>query len=162
MDGACHDEARQREVGLVVMRVMATVAAIAAAMSVSLVAQEKKIPKDSIRVTVPGCTKGYVFTAGPKTEDQVGRSDVPEGIHLRMNGPKKLIAEIRAHEGQMIQVTGLMKKGQYNQQGIAIGGGVRVIPGTGGPVGNRPAVGTEAVSYIDVESWQPAPGSCLG
>ena len=142
------------------MKVIAMVAAIAAAMSVSLLAQEKKVPKDSFRVTVPGCTKGMVFTAGPRTEDQVGRLDVPEGIHLRMNGPKKLIAEIRAHQGQMIQVTGLMKKGQYNQQGVAIGGGVRVIPGTGGAVGSRPPVGTEGVNYIDVESWQPAPGSC--
>jgi hypothetical protein len=79
-----------------------------------------------------------------------------------MNGPKKLVTEIRAHEGQMIQITGLMKKGQYNQQGVSIGGGVRVIPGTGGPVGSRPIVGTEAVNYIDVESWQPAPGSCPG
>src|SRR5678816_824916 len=100
------------------MKVLAIVAAIALGMSTALVAQEKKIPKDSIRVTVPGCTKGYVFTAGPRTEDQPGRLDVPAGIHLRMNGPKKVIAEIRAHEGQMIQVTGLMKKGQYNQQGI--------------------------------------------
>jgi hypothetical protein len=144
------------------MKVMATVAAIAAVMSVSLVAQEKKIPKDSIRVTVPGCTKGMVFTAGPRTEDQPGRLDVPEGIHLRMNGPKQLIGEIRAHEGQMIQITGLMKKGQYNQQGIPIGGGVRIVPGIAGAVGNRPVVGTEGVNYIDVESWQPAPGSCPG
>jgi hypothetical protein len=136
------------------------VVATALALSAPLVAQEKKIPKDSIRVTVPGCTKGMVFTAGPRTEDQVGRQDVPEGIHLRMNGPKKVITDIRAHEGQMIQITGLMKKGQYNQQGFPIGGGVRVIPGTGGPVGNRPTVGTEAVNYIDVESWQPAAGSC--
>ena len=75
------------------MKVMATVTAITLAMSAPLVAQEKKIPKDSFRVTVPGCTKGYVFTAGPRTEDQPGRLDVPEGIHLRLNGPKKLIAE---------------------------------------------------------------------
>ena len=144
------------------MKSMMVVVATTLALSAPLSAQEKKVPKDSFRVTVPGCTKGYVFTAGPRTEDQPGRLDVPEGIHLRMNGPKKLIADIRAHEGQMIQITGLMKKGQYNQQGIAIGGGVRVIPGTGGPVGNRPTVGTEAVNYIDVESWQPAPGSCPG
>jgi hypothetical protein len=143
------------------MKVTATMTAIAVMMSVSLVAQEKKVPKDSFRVTVPGCTKGMVFTAGPRTEDQPGRLDVPEGIHLRMNGPKKLIAEIRAHEGQMIQITGLMKKGQYNQ-GFPIGGGVRVIPGTGGAAGSRPTVGTESVSYIDVESWQPAPGTCPG
>jgi len=144
------------------MKSMMVVVATTLALSAPLSAQEKKVPKDSFRVTVPGCTKGMVFTAGPRTEDQPGRLDVPEGIHLRMNGPKKMIAEIRAHEGQMIQITGLMKKGQYNQQGIGIGGGVRVIPGTGGPVGNRPTVGTEAVNYIDVESWQPAPGSCPG
>ena len=144
------------------MKSMMVIAATTLALSAQLSAQEKKIPKDSMRVTVPGCTKGQVFTAGPRTEDQPGRLDIPEGIHLRMNGPKKVIADIRAHEGQMIQVTGLMKKGQYNQQGIPIGGGVRVIPGTGGPVGSRPTVGTEAVNYIDVESWQPAPGSCPG
>jgi hypothetical protein len=142
------------------MKVLATFAAIALGMSATLVAQEKKIPKDSIRVTVPGCTKGYVFTAGPRTEDQPGRLDVPEGIHLRMNGPKKLLSEIKVHEGEMIQITGLMKKGQYNQQGVSLGGGIRVVPGTGGPAGNRPAVGTESVNYIDVESWQPAPGGC--
>ena len=139
-------------------RTFALVAAVLA-MTAALTAQEKKIPKDSIRVTVPGCIKGYVFTAGPRTEDQPGRLDIPEGIHLRMNGPKKLLNEIRAHEGQMIQITGLMKKGQTNQQGVAVGGGIRVVPGTGAG-GGRPYVGTEAVNYIDVESWQPAPGSC--
>jgi hypothetical protein len=144
------------------MKFTMVVAATMLALGATLVAQEKKIPKDSIRVTVPGCTKGYVFTAGPRTEDQPGRLDIPEGIHLRMNGPKKLLNDIRAHEGQMIQVTGLMKKGQYNQQGVAIGGGIRVIPGTGGPAGSRPYVGTETVNYIDVESWQLAPGSCPG
>jgi len=37
---------------------------------------------------------------------------------------------------------------------------VRVIPGAGGAVGSRPTVGT--INYIDVESWQPAPGTCPG
>jgi len=144
------------------MKVTMVIAALTLAMSTALAAQEKKVPKDSVRVTVPGCTKGLIFTAGPRTEDQPGRQGVPEGIHLRMTGPKSVIADVRAHEGQMIQITGLMKKGQYSQQGFPIGGGVRVIPGGGGAVGNRPAVGTETVSYIDVESWQPAPGSCPG
>ena len=144
------------------MKAMATVAAITVAMSISLAAQEKKIPKDSFRVTVPGCTKGMVFTAGPRTEDQPGRLDVPEGIHLRMNGPKKLIGEIRAHEGQMIQITGLMKKGQYNETGIPVGGGVRVTPGAGGVSVGRPSPSVGGVNYIDIESWQPAAGNCPG
>src|SRR5712691_3351880 len=144
------------------MRIIAVIAVISAVSSGALLAQEaKKVPKDSVRVTVPGCTKGYIFTAGPKTEDQVGRSEIPEGMHLRMNGKKNLISEIRAHEGQMIQITGLMKKGQYNE-GINVGGGVRITPGIGNAPGSRPVYENAPVNYIDVESWQPAAGNCPG
>ncbi len=142
------------------MRITIAAAVAVLALTASLVAQEKPVPKDSMRVTVPGCTKGYVFTAGPRTEDQVGRSDIPEGMHLRMNGKKNVISEIRAHEGEMIQITGLMKKGQYNGTGINVGGGVRITPGTSGVSVGRPAYENASVNYIDVESWQPAAGSC--
>jgi hypothetical protein len=147
------------------MRLITTLCLVVAIASV-VQAQEKKVPKDSMRVTVNGCTKGNVFTAGPRTEDQVGRADIPEGIHLRMNAPKKLMTEIKAHEGQMVKVTGLMKKGQYNEQGIPVGGGVRVTPGYGNggvSVGaGRPSPYVGSANYIDVESWQPAEGSCPG
>jgi hypothetical protein len=69
-----------------------------------------------------------------------------------------VIAEIKAHEGSMVGITGLMKKGQY-APGVAIGGGVRISPGssgTGGLVGNP---GGDQI-YIDVEGWRPVPGSC--
>jgi hypothetical protein len=144
---------------------MKNTAALLVALAVSagpLLAQEKPVPKDSTRVTVPGCTKGSVFTAGPRTEDQVGRSGIPEGMHLRMNAPKKVMAEIKAHEGQMIQITGLMKKGQYNQTGIPVGGGVRVTPGIGSVSAGRPSPEVGGVNYIDVESWQPTAGNCPG
>jgi hypothetical protein len=145
------------------MRIIAVIAVISAVSSGALLAQEeKKVPKDSVRVTVPGCTKGYVFTAGPRTEDQVGRSEIPEGMHLRMNGKKDLISQIRVHEGQMIQITGLMKKGQYNTTGINVGGGVRITPGIGNTPGSRPSYENAPTNYIDVESWQPAAGNCPG
>src|SRR5882672_442829 len=97
--------------------------AVVALSVASLAAQEKPVPKDSMRVTVSGCTRGAVFTAGPRTEDQIGRADIPEGMHLRMNGQKKVMTDIKTHEGQTVRITGLMKKGQYNQQGIPVGGG---------------------------------------
>ena len=123
-------------------------------------AQETKpVPKDSVRVSIPGCTKGYIFTVGHRTADQPGSVDMPEGIHLRMNGPKKMIAEIKAHEGSMIEITGLMKKGQYGQDGVGIGGGVRVMPGTTSP-GGRPSYSTAGQNFIDVEGWRIALGSC--
>ncbi len=80
-----------------------TVIIAAAVLSGTLAAQESKpVPKDSVRISIPGCTKGYIFTAGRRTVDEPGSVSVPEGMHFRMNGPKKLLAEIKAEEGSMI------------------------------------------------------------
>src|SRR5512140_1289850 len=95
--------------------------AVVVGVTASFAAQEqKKVPKDSVRVTLPGCTRGYIFTAAPRTEEHPGSVDVPPGMHFRMNGPKKLINEIKAHEGTMIELTGIIKKGQYGPPGIGL------------------------------------------
>ena len=97
-------------------------------------AQEtKRVPKDSVRVMVPGCSKGYVFTAGRAAEDQPGGTAVAEGTHLRMNAPKRTMAELKGQEGSRVEITGLIKRGQVGQEGIAIGRGVRILPGNPGP-----------------------------
>jgi len=116
------------------------------------------VPKDSVRVAIPGCTKGYVFTAGRRTADQPGSADITEGMHLRMNGPKKMMTEIKAHEGSMIEITGLMKKGQYTP-GVGIGGGVRIAPGSAPAGGMSPGLMASQI-VIDVEGWRPAVGDC--
>ena len=115
---------------LVVAAAVLTTAVLA--LSLPLGAQDvKPVPKDSVRVSIPGCSKGYMFTAGPPSEDQ-GATAVPEGMHLRMNGPKKLSAEIKAQEGSRIEITGLIKRGQDAQMGVALGRGVRIGPGPSG------------------------------
>jgi hypothetical protein len=142
------------------MRTTTVIIAAVAVLGGRLVAQERKpVPKDSVRVSIPGCTKGYIFTAGRRTQDEPGSVNVPEGMHFRMNGPKKMMAEIKAQEGSMIEVTGVMKKGQYKPDGVGIGGGVRVAPGpdfTGGSLGSPVA----SQISIDVEGWRPVVGSC--
>jgi hypothetical protein len=127
----------------------------------SIRAQETKpVPKNSVRVFVPGCSKGYVFTAGRRTEDSPGGSAVPEGMHLRMNGPKVMMAEIKAQEGSRIEITGLMKKGQFEPGGIGIGGGVRISPGPPqSGSGTMPSPGVSQ-AMIDVEGWRVVPGDC--
>ena len=142
------------------MRTIVLAVAVAV-LSGPLVAQEKKpVPKDSARVSIPGCTKGQIFTAGPRTEHEPGSVDVPEGMHMRMNGPKKMMAEIKAHEGSMIEITGLMKKGQYGPPGVAIGGGVRIMPGPS-PTGGSVSAGSNVnQAFIDVEGWRQIEGEC--
>ncbi|HWW86647.1 MAG TPA: hypothetical protein VNZ26_23795 [Vicinamibacterales bacterium] len=143
---------------------IATIGVIAASGSLSLpvAGQEKEkkpVPKDSVRVAIPGCTKGYMFTAGPRTLDEPGNFEIPEGMHLRMNAPKKLMAEIKGQEGSMIEITGVMKKGQY-KEGINIGSGIRISPGPAPNSGTMMGAPVTYTPLIDVEGWRPSTGFC--
>jgi len=135
-----------------------------AVLSGGAAAQElKPVPRDSIRVAIPGCTRGVLLVAGTPAEDRPAGSAVPEGTRLRMNGPKKLMAEIKGHEGSRIEITGLIKRGQVRGDGVPIGGGVRVGGGFGGPAAGTgrglPAPAGDQV-MIDVEGWRSLPGDC--
>jgi hypothetical protein len=143
------------------MRTTIVVTAMIAALNGALAAQESKpVPSDSLRVFVPGCAKGSNFTAGPRTVETPGSLEITEGMHLRMNGPKKVMAEIKAHEGSMIEITGLMKKGQRRPDGVGVGGGVRIGPAPGPSGGNMPGPPAVQQILIDVEGWRPVAGDC--
>jgi hypothetical protein len=119
----------------------------------------KPVPKDSVRVYIPGCTKGYMFTAAPITEDQPGRTPIREGTHLRMHASKAIINDIKRHEGQRIEITGLMKKDDLSPNGVGVGQ-FRI---TGGPsmsgAGSLPSPVAGQI-VIDVEGWRLVPGDC--
>jgi hypothetical protein len=143
------------------MKTTVAITVAVAILSAPLVAQEKKpVPKDSVRVSIPGCTKGYIFTTGRRTADEPGSVDFPEGMHLRMNGPKKILTAIKAHEGSMIEITGLMKRGQYGPVGVGIGGGVRIAPGPAPSSGSLPPTSIAGQIAIDVEGWRQVVGGC--
>ena len=139
--------------------VLATLILAGSGLTAAQEGTQKPVPKDSVRVYVAGCTRGMVFTAGPRTEDPPSSLEIREGMHLRMNGPKKLMADIKAHEGSMVGITGLMKKGQYTPGGVNVGGGVRISPG---PTGGVAVGGGSSVeqAFIDVEAWRPVAGNC--
>jgi len=42
-------------------------------------------------------------------------------MHMRMNGPKKMIAEIKGQEGSMVEITGLIRKNDLVPDGVGIG-----------------------------------------
>ena len=142
------------------MKCIPAVAVAVLLSSMPAVGQEMKpVPKGSARVGIPGCTKDQILTAGRRTEAEPGASEVPEGTHLRMNGPKKLINEIKAHEGAFLVITGLMRTGQTMPGGVSVGGGIRIGPGTtnGSPTSS---LGGQGMLSIDVEGWRQAIGDC--
>jgi hypothetical protein len=132
--------------------------------SLPLFAQDREVPKDSTRISIPGCARGRVFTVAPPIEDEPLRSDVAPGRRFRLAGQKSMLDEIAKREGAMLEVTGLVRKAQLSGQGgipiaggrIRIGGGVPQSPTSTDP--RRDPGFNQAV--IDVESWRPLPESC--
>ena len=141
-------------------KTLIVVIATMSSLAVARAQEQKPVPKDSVRVMVPGCSKNYVFTAGRAAEDQPGGTAVPEGTHLRMNAPKNMMAEIKGQEGSRIEITGLIKKGQVGQEGVSIGGVGRISAGpTTSSGGMMPNPGVSQV-MIDVEGWRRILGEC--
>src|SRR5262249_32794063 len=88
-------------------------------------AQERPVPKDSARVSIPGCAKGRTFIVAARSEAEPVRSDVQPGSRFRLSGQKKLLEEIKKQEkqGSMVEVTGLVRKSQLaGPRGLPIAG----------------------------------------
>ena len=133
---------------------------VAAITTAGAAQQEKPVPKNSERIFIPGCVKNRTFTVGIRREDEPGRSDVRPGTRLLMNGPKKLIAEIKSHSAEEIELTGLVRKSDLQEPGLKIGSHVRIGPGPS-PTGANPGRDVYVSQImIDVEGWRPLGGGC--
>jgi hypothetical protein len=146
------------------MRRLLLGAAILAVTSGSLAsAQERDVPKDSERLSLRGCARGRTFIVAPRSEHEPVRSDVEPGRRFRLSGPKKILDDIKAREVSMIEVTGLVRKSQVNEGGVAIAGG-RIRIGGGMPRDpiysdpRRDPMYNEVV--MDVESFQALAEEC--
>lgn len=118
-------------------------------------AQEKPVPKDSARLTVPGCAYDRLFLVDISSEHEMTPTDLKPGCRLRLSGPKALLQEIKTRQGSMVELTGLMRKSDLVEQGVGLAGGkIRIMPGRSpvGATGGPDSTITQAV--IDVESWR--------
>lgn len=112
-------------------------------------------------MSIAGCAHGRVFTVGRDPEHETRGIDLEEGMKLRLEGAKQPLADIKAHEGSMVEITGLMKKSDTVQPGIGLGGGkVRITPVM--PQGRGPGTGPTATPtpVFDVESYRLLNSSC--
>ena len=143
------------------MRYIVSVFILAVVVGVS--AQERKVPNDSTRVSIPGCAKGSAFVVTPSPEAERTSTEIATGRRFRLAGPKDVLNEIKKREGTMVEVTGIVKKSDLKEGGIRLGGGrVRIgganpqDPIASGP-GHAPVSG---VAILDVEGWRPLGESC--
>jgi hypothetical protein len=130
----------------------------------AVAAQEKKAPADSQELSLPGCAKGRTFIVAEGPEHEPRQVAVAPGRRFRLEGPKDVLNDIKRREGQVIEVTGLVRKSDLaGPGGIPIAGG-RVRIGAG-PARSPMADPARDPAYIqavmDVSSWRLlAGGSC--
>src|SRR4029453_9736896 len=130
----------------------------------SLAAQERKVPSDSTRISIPGCSKGSAFVVTASPEAERTSTEIVTGRRFRLAGPKDVLNEIKKREGTIIEVTGIVKKSDLKEGGTKPGGGIRISGGSpqdpisGGP-GRAPM---SSVVILDVEGWRPLGESCPG
>ena len=129
-----------------------------------LCAQERPVPSDSARVAIPGCAKGRAFVVTESPEHEPRQVDVAPGRRFRLNGTKEILADIKKHEGRLIEVTGLIRKNALQGPGgIPVAGG-RVRIGAGVPQSPVGDVTRQPGYYdqptLDVEGWRQLGENC--
>jgi hypothetical protein len=125
-------------------------------------AQEQPLPKNEVRVQIPGCAYNRTFLSGSSPAGEpVGA--IKEGRRFKMNASKDLLAAIKKQEPSMIEITGRIRRADLDDtRGVDVGGGVRI--GGGRPQAPTSATGGAALGYneviIDVESFRLLPDTC--
>jgi len=131
--------------------------------SIALAAQERKVPKDSTRVSIPGCSKGSAFVVTRSPEAERTSTEIATGRRFRLAGSKDVLNEIKKREGTIIEVTGIVKNSDIKEGGIRLGGGRVRIGGVNpqDPISSGPGhAPVSSVAILDVEGWRPLGDSC--
>lgn len=126
-------------------------------------AQEREVPKDSTRITIPGCTRGRTFTVAAREGHAPLSAELRPGRRFRLSGPKDVLKDIEAREGTMVEVTGLVRKSDLSGPGGLTVAGGRVRIGGGAPqaqVGSGVPSGGVQDAVLDIEGWNRLPDSC--
>jgi hypothetical protein len=125
--------------------------------------ESKPVPSDSYRIVTTGCLKGRVFTStGPREEPGVVQGPDVTGRSFRVNGPRPVIDAVKEHNGDFVEVTGLVLKSALigGEPGARIGN-TRVVIGAPppstdpsgrsmrSPAGGLPVMDVSSVRFID-------------
>jgi hypothetical protein len=120
---------------------------------------EKRVPKDSIELTVVGCLKGRVLSTVPRAEPDVQRGPFVGERQFRLAAKKDVMDEIKKRNHHLVEVVGVVKRSALDDKGVKSG---RVTVSGGSPVGGPlgiPSPG-ENLPVMDVTSVRPQASSC--
>jgi hypothetical protein len=121
--------------------------------------EKRRVPEDSVELTVIGCLKGRVL----KTIKERPR-DVESGPYVgertfRLAGKKDVMDTVKKYDRQLVEVVGIVRRADLDDKGITVGG---ISISGGPPVAGRPPAPGGDVAVMDVETVRLRAGSCTG
>jgi hypothetical protein len=121
------------------------------------------VPKDSTRIAIPGCARDRVFIVAEAPSHEPVGTRLEPGRRFRMAGKREVLDAIKAREGTMVEVTGLVRKSDLDGSGGVrlFGGRVRI----GGaqpqaPLSDVQRNSTYTEIVLDVESYRMLTEPC--
>jgi hypothetical protein len=121
--------------------------------------QERPVPSDSTRITIPGCAKDRLFVVEQAQGHENTATSVAPGRRFRLSGPRNVLDDIRRREATMVEITGLVRKSDISGPGgvTFLGGRVRI----GGQLPRDPVRDPMYNQIVlDVEGFQVLPDPC--
>jgi hypothetical protein len=143
-----------------VSTLLAIVVLTAASASPQDAPQEKrKVPKDSIEVTVIGCLKGRVLRTVHRRDVDVESGPYIGERTFRLAGKKDISDKIKQEQNHLVEVTGIVKRSDLDDKGIQAG--PLTING-GKPVASTRSLPNPAdnVAVMDVDAIRTRATSC--
>jgi hypothetical protein len=126
--------------------------------------ETKKIPSDSVEIATTGCLKGRVFTATQPREDFMRRGPNVTGRSFRLNGPRAVIDVVKTHDGDLVEIIGLVRKMDLRDSapGARIGNTrVRIgAPRSGNPMQSAQQPISEGIAVMDATSIRVLDDRC--
>jgi hypothetical protein len=126
--------------------------------------EERKVPDDSVEIATTGCLKGRVFTATQPREDFMRRGPNVTGRSFRLNGPRQVMDVVKTHDGDLVEIIGLVRKNDLrdNAPGARIGNTRITIgaPRSGDPMQSARAPVPEGIAVMDATSVRVLDDRC--
>jgi hypothetical protein len=111
---------------------------------------------------VIGCLKGRVLAASDVRQTDVESGPDVRSRSFRLAGKREVMNEAKRQNGNLVEVTGLVKRSAFDDRGIKIGRGV--VIGGGPPVAGSGRIPNPAdnVVVLDATSVRLRATSCRG
>lgn len=126
--------------------------------------EKDRPPKSGDTIVVEGCLSGTMLEGASSTPADGGNALFPSGLNFQLKGKKNLLRDLVAkHEGQIVEITGILKSNidATVGRGTKIGN-TRIVIGVGSSTPDRAMMpGTqEMLPVLEVKSFEGKAVNC--